>query len=93
MICVVIRPKIRIGGLGGIVLKMDARLIIYTHPDCSYSDALKEELDAAGAVYDEIDLALKPSEWERIEELTGGERITPVTVEGDSVNIGFHGVG
>ena len=25
--------------------------------------------------------------------LTGGERITPVTVEGELVTVGFHGVG
>ena len=70
-----------------------SKLIVYTHPECSYSDALKEELDGAGAAYEEIDLAQNPDEWTRLEELTGGERITPVTVEGELVTVGFHGVG
>ena len=30
---------------------------------------------------------------EKVEELTGGERITPVMVTGDNVEVGFHGVG
>ena len=72
-------------------LKSD--LIIYTHPDCEYSNALKTELDEAGAEYEEIDLALHPEEWATVEKLSGGERITPVTVEGDFVTVGFNGFG
>ena len=68
-------------------------LLVYTHPDCEYSAALKEELDAAGAAYHEVDLALNPDAWVKLEELTGGERITPVAVEGKLVTVGFHGVG
>ena len=66
---------------------------LYTHPDCSYSDALKGELDEAGTAYDEVDLSLRPEAWERLEELTGGERITPVLVDGEKIEIGFHGLG
>ena len=72
---------------------MADKVVLYTHPDCTYSDALKEELDAGGTRYEEIDLALRPEAWARLEELTGGERITPVMVEGDTVSVGFHGVG
>ena len=72
---------------------MTSTLTVYTHPECSYSDALKEELDQSGAQYDEIDLALHPEEWTTVEGLSGGERITPVMVEGDFVSVGFHGVG
>jgi len=68
-------------------------IIVYTHPDCSFSGALKEELDAAGTVYKEIDLALHPDKWIELEKLTGGERITPVMLEGGNVSVGFHGVG
>jgi hypothetical protein len=50
-------------------------------------------LNEAGAAYEEIDLSLRPEEWSKLEELTGGERITPVTVEGELVTVGFHGVG
>ena len=72
---------------------MQETLVVYTHPECGYSDALKDELDTDGVEYEEIDLSLRPDEWPRLEELTGGERITPVTVEGDLVTVGFHGVG
>ncbi|MCH8346346.1 MAG: hypothetical protein IIC87_05390, partial [Chloroflexi bacterium] len=35
-------------------------MVVYTHPECSYSEALKAELDDLGAEYREIDLGLKP---------------------------------
>ena len=68
-------------------------LVLYTHPDCAYSDALKAELNAEGTQYKEIDLSLKPEAWSEVEKLADGERITPVLVNGDSVSVGFHGVG
>ena len=68
-------------------------LVVYTHPECSYSDALKAELDGVGAEYEEIDLGVHPDSWAALEALTGGERITPVTVEGELVTVGYHGVG
>ena len=72
---------------------MADKMVLYTHPECTYSEALREELDEAGTAYEEIDLALRPEAWSALEELTGGERITPVLVEGDAVTVGFHGVG
>ena len=66
---------------------------VYTHPECSYSDALKDELKEEGREYTEINLALLPEAWADLEKLTGGERITPVMVDGDEVMVGFHGVG
>ena len=74
-------------------LQLADKFVLYTHPDCTYSDALKEELNAAGTQYEEIDLALHPEAWADLEALTAGERITPVMVEGDAVSVGFHGVG
>ena len=68
-------------------------VVLYTHPECSFSDALKDELNTAGTAYEEINLALRPEAWTDLEALTGGERITPVMVEGDAVSVGFHGVG
>ncbi|MCH8309924.1 MAG: glutaredoxin family protein [Chloroflexi bacterium] len=68
-------------------------IVLYTHPDCNYSDALKDELDELGITYEEIDLSLRPDEWATVEKLAGGERITPVMVTGDVVEVGFHGVG
>jgi len=68
-------------------------VVLYTHPDCTYSAALKDELDEAGTVYTEIDLSLRPEAWADVEKLADGERITPVLVEGELVSVGFHGVG
>ena len=68
-------------------------ITLYTHPDCTYSDALKDELEDLAVDYEEINLALQPELWEKVEKLTGGERITPVMVTSDNVEVGFHGVG
>ncbi len=70
-----------------------ASVVLYTHPDCSFSDALKDELNSEGTAYEEIDLARRLDAWTELEALTGGERITPVLVQGDAVSVGFHGVG
>ena len=72
---------------------MSESIVLYTHPDCSYSDPLKDELTDLALDFEEINLALNPEVWEKVEELTGGERITPVMVTGDNVEVGFHGVG
>ena len=72
---------------------MSDEIVLYTHPDCTYSSALKEELDEAGRVYEEIDLSLRPEAWAEVEKLADGERITPVLVENGTVSVGFHGVG
>jgi len=72
---------------------MTDELTVYTHPECSYSSALKTELADLGVQFNEIDLSEQPSEWDTLEKLTGGDRITPVSVEGDIVTVGFHGVG
>ena len=72
---------------------MVEKMVLYSHPDCTYSGALKEELDEAGVVYNEIDLSVRPEEWDTLEGLTGGERITPVLIEGEAITIGYHGVG
>ena len=72
---------------------MPVERILYMHPDCPYSTALKEKLDEEGTAYDEVNLALKPSAWETVTSLSGGERITPVLVEGDNVTVGLDGMG
>ena len=70
---------------------MSDTITLYTHPDCTYSDALKDELEDLAVDYEEINLALQPEMWEKVEQLTGGERITPVMVTLDNVEVGFHG--
>ena len=86
---------------------MQARLGFVRHwlaargPDLALLQELKvpddrfphDELREAGTVYEEVNLALNPDQWPKVEELTGGERITPVTVQDGEVEVGFHGVG
>ncbi len=68
-------------------------LIVYTRPECSYSDALMHDLDKDGVAYQQIDLDERPELIAEVERLTGGERITPVMVEGDLVIVGYNGIG
>ncbi len=77
------------------MLKMatDAKLVVYTRPDCSYSDALLHDLEKDGVEYKQIDLSMFPELIPEMERLTGGERVTPVMVEGDLVIVGYHGIG
>ena len=67
--------------------------VLFTHPDCTYSGAKKAELKEEGVQYEEIDLALHPDRWADLEEITGGERITPVFTGPGGLEIGYHGVG
>jgi glutaredoxin len=71
----------------------DATLVVYTRPDCSYSDALLHDLDKDGVEYKQIDLSMFPELVSEVERLTGGERVTPVMVQGDLVLVGYHGIG
>ena len=75
------------------VMVSDSALVIYTRPDCSYSDALVHDLKKDGVEYWQIDLEEHPELIGELERLTGGERITPVMVEGDLVIVGYHGIG
>ena len=68
-------------------------VIIYTHPECTICVSVKMELEERGKAYEEIDLADSPERWGEVEALTGGDRITPVTVENGEVTIGYRGIG
>ena len=68
-------------------------VLIYTHPDCGYSDAAKDEFLQSDVRFREIDLSVMPEAWEEVERLTGGRRITPVIVEGELVTVGLRGAG
>ena len=70
-----------------------ATLTIYTHPDCSYSAAQKDDFIKQNVDFHEIDVAVHPEAVPELERLTGGERITPVVVDGDTVTVGYYGVG
>ncbi len=68
-------------------------IVVYTHPDCAYSSAVKIDYNNRGIDFKEIDISVHPEAIPELERLAGGERITPVVVEGDKVSIGFNGIG
>ena len=72
---------------------MASPTVLYTRPDCSYSDALKYDLERDGVTFDEIALSIYPEKITELEGLTGGERITPVLVVNGEVTVGYHGIG
>ena len=65
--------------------------ILYTHPDCAFSAAAKMDYRKRKVDYVEIDLSKEPDKIPDLEQLTGGERVTPVMVENGNVIIGFKG--
>ena len=66
-------------------------IVIYTHPDCSFSAAAKMEYRRSKTAYTEVDLAKQPDQIPALLELTNGERITPVIVHDGAVTIGYKG--
>ena len=67
-------------------------IVIYTHPDCGYSDEARADFIKRGIEFQEIDVATVPGAPEEVERLAG-ERITPVIIDGDDVTVGFNGMG
>ena len=65
--------------------------IIYTHPDCAFSSAVKMDYRKRKVDYTEIDLSKQTDQIPALLELTNGERVTPVIVENGVVSIGFKG--
>ena len=54
---------------------------IYTEPGCPYCAAAKQDLEARGVEYVEIDVYTTPGARERLAEITGGMTVVPVLVE------------
>lgn len=71
----------------------NSKAIVYTTEGCGYTDMLVARLRADKVEYEEVNLSLHPDRWVEVLPLTGGERITPVMVEGEKVTIGFNGFG
>ncbi len=67
--------------------------ILYTYPGCGYTTDLKRELRRDGVEYEEVDLSVSPERIPELLALTDGDRITPVYVVGDEVQIGRNGIG
>jgi glutaredoxin len=57
--------------------------IIYTKPGCPYCAAAKQDLEARGVDYDEVDVYTTPGAREQLAELTGGMNVVPVVIEAD----------
>ncbi len=68
-------------------------IVVYTHPDCGFSTAVKIDYGNRGIEFREIDISVTPEAIPELERLTGGERTTPVIVQGAEVTIGFNGIG
>ena len=55
---------------------------LYTSAGCPYSAAAREDLEWRGVDFVEYDVERDPEAYERMIELTGGNRTVPVIVEG-----------
>ena len=58
-------------------------VIIYTKPGCPYCAAAKQDLEARGVDYDEIDVYTRQGAREQLAELTGGMSVVPVIIDED----------
>lgn len=67
---------------------------LYTTAGCPYSDAAREDLEWRGVDFVEHDVEKDRAAYERMLELTGGNRTVPVIVEkGKPVQVGWMGRG
>ena len=69
------------------------RPTLYTYPECGYTDDMRRRLQREGVDFEEVDLDLHPERIPELLQYTGGDRITPVFVDGDTVQIGMNGIG
>ena len=56
---------------------------IYTKPGCPHCAAAKQDLEARGVEYAEIDVYTSPGALEQLSGLTGGMNVVPVIIEED----------
>lgn len=68
-----------------------SKVTIYTKEGCPYCAAAKKHYTEQGVAFDEIDVFAEAGAKEKVLELTKGQRIVPVIVEGDDIKIGFGG--
>ena len=66
-------------------------ILLYTHPDCAFSAAAKMDFRQRKIEYIEIDVSKQKDKVPELEQLTGGQRLTPVIVENGQVTVGFKG--
>ncbi len=58
-------------------------VVIYTKPGCPYCVAAKNQLEAQGVQYEEIDVTTSADAMRKLAELTYGALKVPVIVEAD----------
>ncbi len=68
-----------------------SKVTIYTKEGCPYCAAAKKHYTEQGVTFDEIDVNAEAGAKEKVLDLTKGQRIVPVIVEGDDIKIGFGG--
>ena len=66
-------------------------VVLYTHPDCSFSAAAKMDYRRSNVEFLEVDVSREPDKIPDLLQLTDGERLTPVIVDHGQVIIGFKG--
>ena len=67
---------------------------LYTTAGCPYSDAAREDLEWRGVDFVEYDVERDRDAYERMLELSGGNRTVPVIAEeGKPVQVGWMGRG
>ncbi|MFZ5979785.1 MAG: Uxx-star family glutaredoxin-like (seleno)protein [Candidatus Zixiibacteriota bacterium] len=68
-----------------------SEVIIYTKTGCPYCAAAMKDYKDKGIPFKEINVTERPEYKNKVLELTGGQRIVPVIVDGDHIQAGFGG--
>jgi len=68
-----------------------SEVVIYTKVGCPYCAAAKKHFTDQGTPFTEIDVHSTPGALKKVKELSKGQSIVPVIVEGDRVTVGFGG--
>lgn len=70
------------------------RTELYTTPGCPHCEAAREDLEWRGVEFVEYDVEKDREAYERMLELTGGQRTVPVIFEeGRPIQVGWRGQG
>lgn len=68
-----------------------SNVTMYVKDGCPYCAAAKKHYTEQGIPFEEINVFDTPGAKEKVLELTGGQAIVPVIVDGDEVTKGFGG--
>jgi len=68
-----------------------SEVTIYTKTGCPYCAAAMKDYTDKGIPFKEVNVTDQPQFKDKVLELTGGERIVPVIVDGDNIQKGFGG--